>query len=195
MTESEARRLSEAMGWEYGKIEREWYEDLISLIVGEHKCIDQDGKLTPHGACQVFKWLLTQNYSIDVRHSDGFTLELDSSTVIDNEFEAAVAKAALSKLEQAEMSEPVTHALKTWPYYFVPVLHGIKTFEIRKNDRDFKEGDQLLLREWDPRSEDYTGRECVRWITYIFHGGVIALEADEVAMSISPYPPAPSEYA
>lgn len=43
-----------------------------------------------------------------------------------------------------------THDLKTWPEYFCPVKHGLKTFEVRYNDRDYKEGDRLYLREFIP---------------------------------------------
>lgn len=38
------------------------------------------------------------------------------------------------------------HILKLNDRYFDAVKNGIKTFEIRKNDRDFKVGDTLLLR-------------------------------------------------
>jgi hypothetical protein len=30
-------------------------------------------------------------------------------------------------------------------------------FTLRRNDRDFQVGDQLLLREWDPEIESFTG--------------------------------------
>jgi hypothetical protein len=62
------------------------------------------------------------------------------------------------------------HDLKSWPEYFVAVADGRKTFEVRKSDRGFMVGDHLRLREWDPRTEQYTGREIERRITYIFSG-------------------------
>ena len=61
----------------------------------------------------------------------------------------------------------MTHELKTWPEYFESILTGEKTFEIRKNDRDFKRGDILILREWSPETEQYTGRYIHRVVTYI----------------------------
>lgn len=59
------------------------------------------------------------------------------------------------------------HELKIQPEYFDAVLKGKKTFEIRKNDRNFKEGDLLLLREFDPVSAQYTEQEVMKQICYI----------------------------
>ena len=44
----------------------------------------------------------------------------------------------------------MTHALKTLPEYFAAVKDGSKPFEVRKNDRDFKKGDKVLLQEHHP---------------------------------------------
>lgn len=59
------------------------------------------------------------------------------------------------------------HVLKTWPKYFEAVYFGDKTFEVRRNDRNFQVGDTLLLREWDPETEDYTGRKLEVQVTYM----------------------------
>jgi hypothetical protein len=47
------------------------------------------------------------------------------------------------------------------------VLSGKKTFEIRKNDRRFQVNDLLLLQEYNPEAEEYTGRELLVEVTYI----------------------------
>lgn len=70
----------------------------------------------------------------------------------------------------------VTHELKIWPNYFNAVISGRKTFEVRKNDRDFKEGDFLLLREWGPLSKIFTGRDCKVQVLYILQGGQWGIE-------------------
>lgn len=62
------------------------------------------------------------------------------------------------------------HDLKILPEYFEPVLEGKKNFELRKNDRDYKVGDTLLLREW--YANEYTGREVRRKVTYILEKAV-----------------------
>lgn len=41
------------------------------------------------------------------------------------------------------------HVLKLNDRYFDAVANGIKTFEIRKNDRDYKVGDTLVLKKVD----------------------------------------------
>jgi len=48
---------------------------------------------------------------------------------------------------------------KTWPECFEAILHGEKKFEIRLADFKIQKGDTLLLREWDPKTKEYTGRE------------------------------------
>jgi len=66
-----------------------------------------------------------------------------------------------------ELSHFGTHVLKTWPEYFEAVYFGEKPFEVRKNDRNFQVGDTLVLREWDPEKEDYTGRKLEVLVTYM----------------------------
>lgn len=50
------------------------------------------------------------------------------------------------------------HYLKCWPSYFEANMMGDKTFEIRKNDRDFKVGDVIELRHYDPSGATTTGQ-------------------------------------
>jgi hypothetical protein len=63
-----------------------------------------------------------------------------------------------------------THELKSWPDYFVFLLDGTKTFELRINDRHFQVGDILHIREYDDRTGKYTGRDLRKRVTYILEG-------------------------
>lgn len=47
------------------------------------------------------------------------------------------------------------HVLKIEPVYLSPVLLGVKTFEIRKNDRDYCFGDTFVLTTGDYTSPVY----------------------------------------
>lgn len=62
------------------------------------------------------------------------------------------------------------HELKTWPEYFQPAWAGVKPFEIRRNDRNFALHDEIVLQEYDPKEDDYTGREIAGFITYLIVG-------------------------
>jgi len=87
--------------------------------------------------------------------------------------------------------EQRTVRLKTVPSYFMQVAKGVKNFELRKNDRNFKVGDLVILDEWD--GEDYTGLHFGPLeITYVLPGGIFGLPKDlcifcwEVVEGITP---------
>ena len=62
------------------------------------------------------------------------------------------------------------HELKIKDNFFRAVDAEKKNFELRKDDRGFKNGDILILREWSDVMGNYTGRVIRRRITYIYHG-------------------------
>ncbi|WP_186131670.1 DUF3850 domain-containing protein [Burkholderia gladioli] len=49
------------------------------------------------------------------------------------------------------------HELKSWKEFFTAIKSGARRHELRRNDRDFKVGDILLLREWDDDLAIFTG--------------------------------------
>jgi hypothetical protein len=59
------------------------------------------------------------------------------------------------------------HELKTWPEYFA-VAGDDKRFELRKDDRGFEVGDFLLLKEFDPSTNEYTGKKKIMVVDSIF---------------------------
>ena len=74
------------------------------------------------------------------------------------------------------------HELKILPKFFKDVLSDNKTFELRKNDRDFKVGDSLILKESD--NGVYTENFIQVTVTYILVGGEYGLHEDYVILGI-----------
>lgn len=56
---------------------------------------------------------------------------------------------------------------KTYPEFFDLVKSGKKRFELRLADFDIKEGDIFVLQEWDPKTQQYTGREIKKKVRYV----------------------------
>lgn len=56
---------------------------------------------------------------------------------------------------------------KIQPKYFELVKSGKKKFELRLADFKAKEGDILILREWDPKKKEYTGRQIKKKVKYV----------------------------
>ncbi|KKR03131.1 MAG: hypothetical protein UT31_C0029G0008 [Parcubacteria group bacterium GW2011_GWF2_39_13b] len=56
---------------------------------------------------------------------------------------------------------------KIWPKYFNLVKSGKKKFEVRAADFKIREGDELILEEWNPKTKKYTGRKLKKKAKYI----------------------------
>ena len=56
---------------------------------------------------------------------------------------------------------------KVWPKYFQAILDGKKNYELRLADWECNEGDTLILKEWDPETKEYTGREASKKVKYV----------------------------
>lgn len=100
-----------------------------------------------------------------------------------------------------------THALKTVNPEYYAVLAGRKTFELRKNDRNFKVGDRVVLMEWENNQltrmqklsnwiaarfpfcvyypeGNYTGRQITAKISYVLRGGKWGLRNGYVILQL-----------
>lgn len=96
----------------------------------------------------------------------------------------------------------MTHLLKTWPGEFEAVRRGDKWHEVRKSDRNFQQGDSLILAEWNPAvfeaemqsrpdmpKEDaerkaFTGRKLLRVVGYVTKAGSWGLPKDVCVFSL-----------
>lgn len=109
---------------------------------------------------------------------------------------------------EAGEAEVTTHTLKTMRSYWRALNDGTKTFEVRRNDRDFAVGDVLVLECWapDPKSEGSLRPCCsantdlftsdleefaiVQFrVTYVMHGGRFGIDPDYVVLGLGPVTP------
>lgn len=75
------------------------------------------------------------------------------------------------------------HDLKTETEYYQAVERGDKTFEVRKNDRDFQRYDMIVLSE--VVNGIPTGRKLEPMeIIYILHGGIFGIASDYCVMQL-----------
>ena len=66
--------------------------------------------------------------------------------------------------------------LKIWPEPFEAVISGKKRYEVRSvKGRVFHIGDDIMLREYLPKKEQYTGEFFLGRITYITKAGTWGL--------------------
>lgn len=75
------------------------------------------------------------------------------------------------------------HELKCVLDPFQAKWDGKKDWEFRKNDRDYRVGDFLLEREYNPEDKTYSGREIIEEVLWILEGGQYGVPADCVIMS------------
>ncbi len=56
---------------------------------------------------------------------------------------------------------------KIWPEFFQKIMEGKKNFELRLADFECNPGDALILKEWNPKTKQYTGREIEKEVTHV----------------------------
>ena len=87
--------------------------------------------------------------------------------------------------------------VKTHIHWFCMWISRRKSFEIRKNDRDYQTGDKIIQYEVDPETKRPTGRVGVGNVGYVLHQrdfpnglqpGYVVIEAPFEKMVIKPKP-------
>lgn len=86
------------------------------------------------------------------------------------------------------MQTRAVHELKCWPKPFAAIRLGAKPFEIRQNDRDFEIGDTVVLQEFDPEADAYTGQTETRLITFLLSEQAFGVIHGFVAIGFGPMP-------
>jgi len=85
----------------------------------------------------------------------------------------------------------MNHELKTDPEVFQALIDGTKTYELRKDDRNYQVGDTLTLKETtytgaeiaEGKPLEYTGRTCGRVISHVLRGPIYGLSEGWVILS------------
>lgn len=80
----------------------------------------------------------------------------------------------MNKQRERNVMEKLGHnvrVIKTWQDPFCDILNGIKRFEYRINDRNYLIGNILVLREYHPESNEYSGRSICAEVVSIYKDG------------------------
>ena len=59
------------------------------------------------------------------------------------------------------------HQVKSWSHLYDAIVSGVKPYDLRKNDRDYRIGDTLRLSRYDNIGGRFTGEYCDRKVSYI----------------------------
>lgn len=84
------------------------------------------------------------------------------------------------------------HELDIWSSCYAAIEAGTKPFDVRLNDRNFRAGDALLLREFDPETGAHSGRIALRWASHVLQGGAFGIEAGWCVLGLAEHPPLPA---
>lgn len=85
-----------------------------------------------------------------------------------------------------QVAPATVHTLKLHPEPFAAVVEGRKRYEVRNTtDRNYQIGDILVLREYIPETEMYTGEEVRVSITYMTPPGSYGLPENLAVLSIA----------
>jgi hypothetical protein len=86
----------------------------------------------------------------------------------------------------------MSHRLKTWPAAYSAIASGQKRHEVRKADRPYAEGDGVLLLEYDPAHQSYTGRSIAFTVGHVTAPGEWGLPPDVCVFTLLPPADAPA---
>lgn len=83
-----------------------------------------------------------------------------------NELPPALRRGPQNQIGASKMQ----HFLKTNPLHFHDLKIGVQNGTIRKNDRNFKAGDEIIFMSYDAETEECNGDSFLRQITNVQYG-------------------------
>lgn len=115
---------------------------------------------------------MRQRYEGLVQKANETLVELGADGPANEDLSGRI-RALAKKPTKPQGRGPIVHELKMWPEYFLTAIENARSIQVRKNDRDFRVGDTLKLREWDatlgPNRSKYTGSVAWRRVEYLDH--------------------------
>lgn len=79
---------------------------------------------------------------------------------------------------------PREHRIKLWSEFAGHIMEGSKTYEVRKDDREYEVGDLLVMVEVDRETEAPTGWELRAWVIHKTPGGRFGIAPDYCVLGI-----------
>ena len=76
------------------------------------------------------------------------------------------------------------HELNTCDEFMPDIATGKKTFEVRKEDRNFSLGDHVILNGWNMLLSEYTKDKILALITYKLDGGQFGIKPGYCVLGI-----------
>ena len=74
-------------------------------------------------------------------------------------------------------AEPAHHVVKAWTDHFRGLWDKSKRHEVRRSDRDYREGDRITICEYAPDRRSFTGRWVSGAIGHVTPSGPIGANA------------------
>jgi ParB family chromosome partitioning protein len=106
-----------------------------------------------------------------------------------------VHRQRIQRGEQDQRSKPMemihkepqfkVHRIKCAVEFYEDLRLDVKKFELRRNDRDYRKGNILIIEEFDVAKGQFTGRSCQREVTFILYGPMYGLKEGYCIMSIT----------
>lgn len=100
----------------------------------------------------------------------------------DSEVKRILSNRAIENVRKQQID--CRHMLKSTTNHFDAVWNGTKKMETRKADRDFYIGDNILLQEYDPNTDRWSGREILVKVSSILTGTEYGIMPGYVILSI-----------
>ena len=139
-------------------------DSAIKTFSGRHLMCSQGPRADIPGCWQIYK------------HADGCQFKSEDHCTIKDPRSAEATPQLVTR----------EHHLKCWPFPFEDMKAGRKPFEYRKNDRDYRVDDILLLEKFEPNDGRFMGEFLYRRVIYVLPGGTFGVPEGYCVMGVEP---------